>query len=441
MDIRLDKSTATSAVLKVTVTTEDYQAGVDKRAKDYSKKANIKGFRPGKVPMGMIKRMYGQSLLVEEINELLGQSVNNYIRENEVQIIGEPLPMPAENIDWKEGNTFEFSYELGLVGDFTLNLDQNIEGYEVEVGDEDINTSIEDLKAQLGERTNPEEAGEEDMIFGDLTIEGEEKPVKAMVEIADLATKTGKSIFIGLKKDEEKTFDIRKAYRSNEKVAKFLNRPEEEVKDLNGEVTLKVISINGKVEAELNQEFFDKVVGKDIVSNEEEFRAKLKEILEGNYKNQISNLVDGKLREALVANTEIEIPEEFFKKWLLASQKDLTEEKVTADWDKYTEELKWMQITDRIASENNIDVTAEEIKATAETTLRNQLMMYGLPTDQLDDNMADFVENYLKGENGQNYMNTYHQVRMGKVFDIVKEKINLETKKVSVEEFKKIVQA
>ncbi|BDD08631.1 trigger factor [Fulvitalea axinellae] len=439
MEFNLEKSTATDAVLKVKLAAEDYQAGFNNKVKDYCKQASIKGFRPGKVPAGIIKKMYGESILVEEINRLLGPAVQNYIKENKLSIIGEPLPKGTDTAyEWKEGNEFEFSFELGLVSDFSLNLETTVEGLSVKVSDEDVEQSIEDLKQQLGERTTPEEAGEEDMIFGDLKIEGEEQPVKVMIEIKDLATKTGKAIFTGLKKDEVKTFDIRKAYRSNEKLAKFLNRSEEEVKEIQGEVELTVISINSNAVAEMNQEFFDKVVGPDTVSNEEEFRAKVKELLEGNYEQGAAVELNGAIRNKLVSETEIEFSPEFFKKWLLTNNKELEAEKVDAEFDKYVDELKWMLIMDRIAEENEVVVEQEEIREAAAASIRNQFAMYGMPTDQLDENIDAFVQNYLTGENGQkNYLDTYQQARTGKVFEVIKEKVTVETKEVTAEEYKK----
>ncbi|BDD03665.1 trigger factor [Aureibacter tunicatorum] len=439
MDITLDKSAANETSIKLKIVEADYQPGVENRAKEYSKKANIKGFRPGKVPVGMIKKMYGASLLVDEINELVSKSLNSYIQDNKLNIIGEPLPVVNEEIDFKTQKEFEFEYEIGLVEEFSVNLAQKADQYEIQVADEDIEKTIDELKIQMGERSTPDEVSEEDNVYGEISLPGEEEPVKVLVDVSDLATKTGKSIFVDMKKEESKTFDIRKAYRSNEKLANFLNRTEEEVKEIEGDVEFKVLNISRTVPAEINQEFFDKALGKDQVTNEEEFRAKLKELLGENYNRETEAYAEKNLRDELVKNTEITLPQTFFKKWLLASQKDLTEEKVDADFDKYIEELKWMLISDKIVMDNNIEINNSDIQEMAAEQIKQQFLQYGLPPEQLEENLAGFVDNYLKAENGQNYMNIMQQLKFSKVIEKVKEASEINKKETTVDEFKEII--
>ncbi|WP_053403905.1 trigger factor [Persicobacter sp. CCB-QB2] len=445
MDITLDKSSNTEASINIKLTEADYSEKVEKKIKQYAKQADIKGFRKGKVPAGVIRRMYGTSILVDEVNHILSHAVEDYIRDNKLQIIGQPLPNVEENanIDWDKQKEFEFSYSVGLVGDITYTTDLTIDSYSISVDEKQLNETIENLLQNGGEQTSPEVAEETDKVTGELTIEGEEEAIHVMVDIADLATKTGKEIFIGAKAEDEITFDIRKAYRSNEKVANFLHREEADVKEIKGDVKMVVKSISRIAEAEMNQEFFDKILGPGKASNEDEFRAEVSKILGENYDNQVENYTARQIQDKLVDGTEVELPEAFLKRWLVATQEELTAEKVEAEFDNYRKEFKWMLLADKIAADNEIKVEDADIKTKATEMFKVQFgaMTGGEQNEQIEEMLKGIVDNYLKENNGQNYMNLYNQVRFDRIIKLVEEKATVVEKDVTFEEFTKAVSA
>ncbi|BDC98303.1 trigger factor [Persicobacter psychrovividus] len=443
MDITLDKSSNTEASISIKLTEADYSEKVDKKIKQYAKQADIKGFRKGKVPAGVVRRMYGTSILVDEVNHLLSHAVEDYIRDNKLQIIGQPLPNVENNanIDWETQKEFEFSYSIGLVNDITYSTDLTIDTYSINVGEEQLNETIENLLKNGGEQTSPEVAEETDKVTGDLAIEGEEEAVHVMVDIAELATKTGKEIFIGAKAEDTITFDIRKAYRSNEKVATFLNREEEEVKEIKGDVTLTVKSISRIEEAEMNQAFFDKILGPDKVTSEEEFRAEVAKVMGENYDQQVENYTARQIQDQLVEKAEMELPETFLKRWLVETQEGLTAEKVEEDFENYKKEFKWMLLADKIAADNEIRVEDADVKKRAGDMFKAQFgaMGGGVDNEQLEEMLKGIVDNYLKENNGQNYMNIYNQVRFDQIIKLATEKATLNEQDVTFEEFTKAV--
>ncbi len=440
MDIVLDKSTATEASIKITLKEKDYQPKVEEKVKDYSKKANIKGFRPGKVPPGLIKRLYGKSILIEEINDLLSKSVNNYIKENDIKLIGDPLPNHEKTatIDWDNQKDFKFEYQVGLVAEFEYNLTQKIKAYQIEVDKKMVDKTIEDLKKQYGDYTEPKESKEGDDFFGELVQE--ESGLKEEVWItADQIKPREQKKFTGLKKEETITIDPKKIFKDTETTSKVLHRSEKELKDIKGDFQLKINKISRVKPAELNQEFFDKVLGKDVVKDENNFREKVKSTLETNYEQDSKNYTMKLIQDKLLEITKIEVPDNFYKKWILATNKDeISEEDLEKNYKKYAEELKWSLLANKISEDHEIKVEHADVLDHAKGLIKAQFASYGMG-DSINENLDAFAENYLQGNEGQNYFNTFNQVRSEKIMDLILEKMEISYKKVKPEEFSKIV--
>ena len=440
MDITLDKSSATEASIKIMLNEADYQPKVEEKVKEYRKKANIKGFRPGKVPASLIKKMYGKSILVEELNHILSHALSDYIKSNDLKLIGDPLPKTEKNadIDLDNQKEFEFEYEVGLVDDFEYQIPKEVTDYEIEVSDEVIDENIENIRIQHGKMTNPEKVAEGDFIYGDLKqIDGdiERSTVISTTEIDEKEKKQ----FIGSQLDDVIIFDIRKTFKDDSIIALVLDKKKEEVADVKGDFSFKITKINRREPADMDQSFFDAILGKDTVKTEAEFRDKVKESLETNYKRESDQLLTKNIQEKVIEKTEIDIPDNFFKKWLLAVNKDkVKEEDIEKDYDKYVKELKWTLISNKIAEENDIKVENEEVKGKAGQLIMNYLQSSGMPAEQLGENLDKFVENYLHAEEGKNYMNIYEQVKNEKTIDLIKDKTNLKQKKVSMDEFKEL---
>jgi trigger factor len=440
LDIVLDKSTATEGQIKITLKEKDYQPKVEEKVKDYSKKANIKGFRPGKVPPGLIKKLYGKSILLEEINEILSKSITDYIKENKIKLIGEPLPNhdKTAKIDWENQKEFEFEYEIGLVAEFDLKLAQKLKAYEIEADKKAISDTLNNLRKQYGNYSEPDEVQEGDDLFGALTQESSNFNEEIWITANQLKAKEAKK-FVGLKKETSIDIDPRKVFIDEATAKTVLRKSEEEFKELKGLFNLKINKINRVESAELNQDFFDKVFGKDMVKSEEEFHSKLKETLERNYNQEARNYTYKLIQDKLLDATKIEVPDEFYRKWILVSQKDkITEEDLNKDFDNYIKELKWSLIINKVAEENDIKVEHKDVVDSAKELIKAQFASYGM-SENLTENLDAFAENYLQGNDGQNYMNTFNKVRNDRIMEFIYDKTELSFKKVNPEEFSKIV--
>ncbi len=437
MDITLEKQNATSARLRVKLAEADYAPGVEAQVKEYSKKAQIKGFRPGKVPAGMIRKMYGKSLLVDAINKLLHESVNNYIKENKIKILGEPLPERAENIDWDTQKDFDFSYELGLLPEFELNLGEtaSVEGYKVDVDDSTIEEAYEHMQRQFGKTESPEAAEANDYVFGELKqLEGD-FTTSTLLPLNKL--KKNQDLFIGKKKGDVVTFNLMEAFGNDvSAVANVTGAGKEKSAELKGTFEFKIDNISRTEAAPIDQDFFDKIFGKEAVKSKEEFDAKVRETIEENYKQEAEKVLNHQIVDKLVKETNIEIPHEFLKKWLLAANEGkLTAEQIDENIENYEKELKWSMIRNKVVEENGLKITNEEV---VNRTKEKMLAQFNMPevSEEMQESMNQFADNYLSQENGKNYMNEYEAILAEKVIEALKEKMTVVEKSVTAEEFR-----
>jgi trigger factor len=441
LDITLEKKNPTEASIKITLTEADYQPKVREKLKEYSKKAQIKGFRPGKVPPALIQKMYGKSIMIDEINHILSHAVNDYIRDNKIKILGDPLPNTenADKIDWENQKDFEFQYEIGLVDDFKYALEgKKLIRYNIKVDDKSVEDTIADLQKQYGKMTNPEKSEDGDFLYGQVVQNGGEFNDKVSIPL-NLIEKKERKNFIGLSKGDKVTFDVKKAFKDAATIADALNIDGAAAEALEGEFELEVINVNRQEAAELDQEFFDKIFGPEVVKSEEEFRNKVKETISENYKRETEIYFDRTIQDALLESTEITLPDEFLKRWLLTTNEGkITEEDIAKEYDAYAKEMKWTLIQNKIGEDHEIKVENSDIEEKAKQIISDQLGSSGLLA-QLGDNLDAFVQNYLQSNNGDNYMRVFSQVKAEKVFEIVREKAEIEEKEVDVEEFKDIV--
>ncbi|GMQ27196.1 trigger factor [Algoriphagus sp. oki45] len=441
MEITLDKHSANQASIKITLNEADYQPKVDAKLKDYAKKASIRGFRPGKAPISMVKNMYGVSLLVDEINNILGESLNNYLKEQTFRILGEPLPVEKadDSIDWKTQKDFDFEYKIGFVEGVNLSLDKKTKAtkFEIKVDDKLVNETIDNLKSQYGESTNPETSEAGDSIYGDLkAVEGDF--TKSISLPTSKISKKLAGKFIGIGKDTEVSFDAKEVKKDEWTEAFGLT--EEELEQAKGGFTFAVKNINRTQTAELNQEFFDKIFGPDQVKSEEEFTTKVKETLQGSYDKESKVFTEEELKKVLVEKAKIELPDAFLKEWLLkANEGKVTEADVEKEYPIYAQQLTWSLISNQIAKDNGIQAEHEDVIEKTKEMIREQFASSGLGS-QLEASMDMFVDNYLKGNEGQNYMNMLTSVQNDKVLAFVQEQIDMKEKSISIDEFKELLE-
>jgi trigger factor len=446
LEITLNKQSNTEGLIKIKVSEGDYQPHVEEKVKDYARKATIKGFRQGKVPTGVIRKMFGKSILVDEINHLLSHKLSDYIKDNNLRIIGDPLPNhdKTKDIDWDAQKDFEFEYQIGMVEDFKYDLSPSVKvkAYQIKVDDKVMNETVNDLKKRFGKVSYPDVSEAGDNVYGELRAKDEAtSPAKEHAFIAiDKISKTEQAKFIGKKKDEEVEFDIRAAFSYNDDIAQLLSISEEEAKNIKGTYVLKVGNISRTEPAESNQELFDKVFGKDAVATEEEFLEKVTKTVEENYNRETQHFLDHNIEDVFLKNTAINIPDDFLKNWLKASSKgEVTDSVIEKEYGDYTRGLKWDLIKTKIADDNAMKVEPEEVRNKAKDLIIAQFGGQGF-AEQLRDKMDSIADNYLSNENGQNYMRLFNQLKNEKVLELIKSKITVETEQISVEQFKKIVE-
>ena len=388
----------------------------------------------------MVKKMYGTSVLVDEINSILTSSLNDYLKAQTFKILGEPLPIieEAANIDWDNQKEFEFKYKIGFVEDIFVNIDGvDAVAYKMDMDDKEVDDAIQNLRSQYGKMTNPEVSQENDFLYGDLkSEEGSFEKTLSMPLSAIEASSLKK--FIGLKKGDVVTFIPSKAIKEN--LASTIGVTEEEAVDLKGNFTFTVQNINRTELAELNQEFFDKLFGEGQVDSEEAMRSKVKEILSENYNKELRVFGEEKIKEKLVAKANIDLPEEFLKEWLFrANEGKVTTDQVDQEYPIYAKQLTWTLVSNKIAKDNDIQAEHADVIEKTKEMIREQFASSGLGS-QMEASMDMFVDNYLKGNEGQNYMQMLTSVQNEKVLDFVREKGNLKEEVIKIDKFKELLE-
>lgn len=446
MNITLDKQSATDGLLKIQLTESDYQPKVEEKVRDYARKANIKGFRLGKVPTGVIKKMYGKGILVEEVNHIISHSVSDYIKDNKLRVLGDPLPNQekALTIDWDFQKDFEFEFQIGLVEDFTVDLSKKVKltSHPIAVDQKVMDDTLEDIKRRYGKRTNPEVSEIGDNLFGEISQPGSEEKQGSYLRIEQVE-KSQQQKFIGLKKDDAIEFEVEKILKDSEAIAQLLNVNEEESKKASGSYIFKVTNVSRIEPVQINQELFDQVFGKDVVTTEEAFLSKIKETISGNYERETQHLLEHEIQHYYVDHTKINMPEGFLKTWLKAtSEGKVTDEVLEKEFKTYRDSIKWDLVKNKIAEEKEIKIEEHDVREKAKQVIIEQ---FGGPAiaEQLGDKFDGIVSNYLAGKDGkgENYMRTYNQLRHDRILGVIKENITIQEKNVSLEEFKKIAES
>jgi trigger factor len=445
MEVLLEKSSATTASLKVKLVKEDYQPKVEKSLKDYSKRANIKGFRPGKVPAHVISRMYGKGILVEEVNHLLSHAVNDYIKENKLPIVGDPMPNreQADSIDWDTQSEFEFAFDLGLAGDFVVDLEQvnGITQYTIQAGESDLDKTIEDLRLRFAENTHPETSEDGDIIYGELSQASSEFSTKTAIPVKRVKEEL-RSKFIGLKNGDEVSFDIQGTFEDESAIAHVTGKKKEEVGELAGEFAFKVEDITRNVPAELNNEFFQKVLGyAEEVTDEQQFREKVATIVQENYNRETEAFLRRDIEEKLLEKTPIELPEEFLKKWLYeANEGKFTQEQIADEYDAFAKSLRLSLIRNRIAEAHEVKIDPADLLEESRNIIKAQFGIYA-EEESMKETIDKIAQQYLVDKERDNYRKVFQQVFDTKVYELVRASVTPEEKTVGVSEFEEIVRA
>ncbi len=440
MNITLDRNDEQlTGLLTVHLTEADYAATVDAQIKDYTKRAQVKGFRPGKVPVGMVKKMYGKGILADEINKTLGKAVDGYVKEQNLRLLGEALPV-ASDVDFDTAKEFAFQFELGLLPEVELPADGTVEveRHQVSLDDDTIEQTNEQIARQYGETTNPDASEANDYLFGKLKKADEEGEGR-MVLLPINKVKNGAEQFIGVRAGDVLKFDLKNAFDNDAAaIAGFSGLNKADAEAASGDYVLNVEKINRTAAPEMNQELFDKVFGPEAVSSQEEFDAKVRETMQQNYDRESDGALNNAIVEKLVTGLDIKLPAEFFKKWLVrANAGKLTAEQVEEHYSDYEKELKWSLIRNKVVENADLKVSNDEIVNRTLDKIMGQFSMPNMP-DDMRESMRGYADSYLKQDNGKQYVAEYEAILAEKVLENLRGKVVVTDKPVTAEEFRNL---
>jgi trigger factor len=447
MNITRENIDQLNARLKIDVKKSDYEENVEKVLRDYRRKATVKGFRPGMVPIGLVRKMYGKAVQLEEINKLVSDNIRKYLADEKIDILGDPLPSEDHNqlIDFDAMEDFSFTFELGLAPQFELNLSKKnkVDYYELEIDEKMRNDYISNYTRRYGEFRNFDITGDTDMLKGNIESIDDEGNVipegpsaeNTALTISVIKDEDIKKEFTGKKAGDSVDFDLRKALPNDYEIAGILRKQKEEVAEVNGRFRYTISEINRFIPAEVNKELFDKIYGEDVVKTEEEFNAKIEDEIANNLKKESEYKLMLDIKKLALEKTDFSLPEEFLKKWLLKVNEKTTAEQIEKEFESFRTDLKWQLIRNKVAKDNEIRITEEELHTEAENITRYQFQQYGLfyATDEQIHNYAHELLN--REEDGKRIA---EKILEEKAIEKLKDVVKLETKKITVEEFNKL---
>ena len=451
MKISFECADKINGLLTMTIEPADYQEKVEKTLKDYRKKAQVPGFRPGNVPMGLIKKQYGTAVKVDEVNKLLGEKLYEYIHENKIQMLGDPLPNTEKQVpqDFEKDGDLTFVFDIAVAPEFEAKLSgrDKIDYYTINVDDKLIDQQVQMYASQGGEFVKAEVFSGNDTITGDMrqldkkgnTLEGGITTESAMVMPAYIKEESQKKLFDGCKPGDIITFNPKKAYPDNDaEVAALLKVEKDQVKDLKSDFSFQVTEIRHFQPAEVNQTLFDRVFGEGNVKDEKDFREKIAEQLKGQFAGSSDYKFMLDVREHLEKKVgDLQFPEALLKRIMLNNNKDKEPDFVEKNFEGSIKELKWHLIKEQIVAANNIKIEDADLLQVAKNAVRAQFAQYGMSNvpDDVIDNYAN--EQMKKRENVEGYVDRAVDVKLTEVLKTV---VKLNEKTVSLDEFNKMME-
>ena len=451
MKISFENPDKVNGLLTLTVEEADYKENVEKTLKNYRKKANVPGFRPGMVPMGMIKRQFGTTAKVDEINKLLGEQIYKYEKDNNIQMLGEPLPSDKqEPVDMEKEAPYTFMFDIAVAPEFKAEQtgDDTIDYYTITVDDKIIDQQIDVFASRAGHYDKVEDYQANDMLKGDIreldengnTKEGGITVEGAVLMPEYIKVEDQKKLFDGAKLGDIITFNPKKAYpESDIEVSSLLKMKKEEVADLTADFSYQITEISRYVKAEVNQELFDQVYGKDVINDEKDFREKIAEGLKAQFAVDSDFKFIQDVRKYLVDKVgALTYPDALLKRIMLNNNKDKGEEFVEKNYEQSIKELTWHLIKEQLVKANGIKIEDADIEETAKEAAKAQFAQYGM-----NNIPEEYIENYAKDMlKKREYIDSFVDRSIDrKLTEILKNVVKLENKTATLEEFNKMMQA
>ncbi len=423
--------------LTLDIVKDDYADKRKKMLNDYRRKAEIKGFRKGMVPMSLVERIYGHSAQVDAVNDVISESLSKYIQENSLNVLGEPLPSEnqPEN-DWENGTDFKFVFDVALSPELSFELSDkdSLPYYKIKVEDEAKKEMKENMLKQFGNLEDGEAVGEDDFIVADIE-QGDTKIEGTYISMRNVADEA-KSLFVGKKAEDSFDVDVNIAFPNETDRASMLKVKKEELAELNPIYKITVKSVKTFKPAVACQETYDKIYGEGNVKSEEEFDAKIAERLAAEYENEAEGRYAKDVKDYLLKKADVKLPEKFLKRWLIAANEGkYTEEDIEKEFAGFLEDFKWQRVQDYLSQKYELKVDKDDLMNEAKSFASYQFAMYGLydvPQEQIDSYAQRIIEDKDQGPR------VYEQVQFRKVIGAVKEHITLKDKEISVKKFREL---
>lgn len=451
MKISFENPDKVNGLLTLTVEEADYKENVEKTLKNYRKKANVPGFRPGMVPMGMIKRQFGTTAKVDEINKLLGEQIYKYVQDNNIQMLGEPLPSDKqEPVDMEKEAPYTFMFDIAVAPEFKAELtgDDTIDYYTITVDDKIVDQQIDMFASRAGHYDKVEDYQANDMLKGDIreldengnTKEGGITVEGAVLMPEYIKVEDQKKLFDGAKLGDIITFNPKKAYpESDVEVSSLLKMKKEEVADLTADFSYQITEISRYVKADVNQELFDQVYGKDVIKDEKDFREKIAEGLKAQFAVDSDFKFIQDVRKYLENKVgALTYPDALLKRIMLNNNKDKGQEFVEKNYEQSIKELTWHLIKEQLVKANGVKIENADIEETAKEAAKAQFAQYGM-----NNIPEEYIENYAKDMlKKKEYIDSFVDRSIDrKLTEILKNVVKLDNKTATLEEFNKMMQA
>lgn len=438
MDITREQIDDLNAIVKVAITKDDYSDKVTKILNDYRRTANIPGFRKGHVPMGLVKKQYGKAVLVDEVNKLLQDSLNNYLTEEKLDVLGNPLPKAQDDLDWENEN-FSFEFELGLAPEFDVELKTKkpITHYKLVADDKMIDEQVDSITKQYGKLISQEEVSEDSEVTGTFSNEENGIENKTTLTLNKIKGKRNLNKFLGAKPGDTLELKTKNLFEDDHDLMNSLKVDHDQAHDLDIEVNFTIEEVNKREAAELNQELFDKLFGEGVVTSSEELRAKIKEDSEKQFAQQSDQKLLNDITEQLIENTKFDLPAEFLQKWIQATgENELSPEQAKEEYEKSEKGLRYQLIEGKIIKDNDVQLNYEELKDYAKKYVSMQMAQFG-QTDPDQSVLEDIAGRVLSNQEEAKRLS--EQLMSEKLINVYKEKANLKVKEMSFENFVKEV--
>jgi trigger factor len=434
MNITKEQIDELNAVVKVAVTKEDYQDKVESILKDYRKQANIPGFRKGQVPMGLIKKQYGKAVLVDEVNKLIQDNLNKYLTEEKLDVLGNPLPKQQDGFDWASED-FSFEFELGLAPNFEVPLKtkKSITHYKIVADKKMVDEQVERVQKQYGKLVSKKAVGKKDELTGTFKNQEEEIDNKNTIELVTIKSKKAIESLLGKKIGDEVVLKTKGLFNDNNALSRALGVSVDSAEKLDVEISFTIDEINERESAKLDQELFDKLFGKDVISSEKELKDRFKEDSEKQFEQQSDQKLLNDITEYFIENIKFDLPVDFLTKWIqVTGENPLTNEQASEEYGKSEKGLRYQLIEGKIIKDNDIQVQFDELKEFAKGFIRSQMAQYGQlnPKEEELDNIAGRVLG-----NQDEVKRLSEQLMSQKLLGLYKSRANLKIKEVTYEKF------